>query len=362
MARLRMAVVGVGHLGQSHARILAGLPEVELVGVVDVDPDQAQTVAARTGSRAYTDFRQILGAVDAATVVVPTIHHYAVASEFLARGVPVLVEKPLAPTVEQAQQLVDLANRHHTILQVGHIERFNPAYEELRSRPIQPKFVEAERHGPFTGRSTDIGAVLDLMIHDIDLLLNLVGAPVVQVDAIGAAVFGGHEDMVNARLVFATGCVATLTASRMSRQPKRRLRIWAPEGYAGLDFVTRRLTLVQPSAEVRERGLDLGRLDPALRTLLKDEVFGRYLEMLHLDCNQGDQLTRELQHFIRCVQTGSTPRVSGEDGRDAVAVAERILSCVRTHAWNGVKDGPVGPWQLPRPRGQLFTSQNRAAA
>lgn len=362
MARLRMAVVGVGHLGQSHARILAGLPEVELVGVVDVDPDQAQAVAARTGSRAYTDYRAVLDCVDAVTVVVPTIHHYAVASEFLARGVPTLVEKPLAPTVEQAQQLVDLAERHRTILQVGHIERFNPAFEELAARPIQPKFVEAERHGPFTGRSTDIGAVLDLMIHDIDLLLSLIGAPVERVEAIGAAVFGGHEDMVNARLVFATGCVATLTASRMTRQPKRRLRIWAPEGYAGLDFVTRRLTLVQPSQEVRQRGLDLGRLDPSLRSILKDEVFGRYLEVLHLDCNHGDQLTRELQHFVRCVQTGTTPRVTGAAGRDAVALAERILGCVRTHAWNGTSDGPVGPWQLPSSAGQLFTTPVRAAA
>ena len=173
MGRLRVAVVGVGHLGQSHARVLAGLPDVELVGVADVNAAQARAVAERCRTTPYDDWRPLVPLVDAATVVVPTRDHFSVASEFLRRGVPLLVEKPLAATLEQAEELVALAAAGGALLQVGHIERFNPAYEALLRCPIQPKFVECERHGPFTGRSTDIGVVFDLMIHDLDLLLAL---------------------------------------------------------------------------------------------------------------------------------------------------------------------------------------------
>ena len=169
------------------------------------------------------------------------------------------------------------------------------------------------------------------MIHDLDLLLDLVGGPVVEVSAVGAAVFGRHEDMANARLRFANGCVAHLTASRMSPNPKRKLRIWAPEGYAGIDFVQRRITLVQPSAELRRRGIPPARLEPAKRQQLQNQIFTRYLETLDLDCDQGDQLTRELDHFLTCVRTGATPRVSGEDGRDAIALATRVLDSMKPH-------------------------------
>jgi predicted dehydrogenase len=293
----------------------------------------------------------LIGQVDAATIVTPTTYHHSIAREFLSHGIPVLVEKPLALNLQQAGELVDLSRRHQTILQVGHIERFNPAYEELRSRPITPKFIEMERHGTFTGRSTDIGVVLDLMIHDLDLLLDLVGGPVAEVEAIGATAFGGHEDMVNARLRFASGCVAHLTASRMSPNSKRKLRIWAPEGYAGIDFVRKHLTLVQPSEELRRRQLDLNSLP---REQLKGEVFTRHLQTLELDCNHGDQLTRELEDFVGCVQSGLQPRVTGEAGRDAIALAERILQSVNTHRWNNSADGPIGPNFLPEPQGSLF--------
>jgi predicted dehydrogenase len=239
---------------------------------------------------------------------------------------------------------------------VGHIERFNPAFEELVRRPIRPKFVEAERHGPFTGRSVDIGAVLDLMIHDLDLLLSLIGSRVRTVSAVGAAVFGGHEDMVNARLEFENGCVAHVTASRITRHPKRRLRIWAPEGYAGIDFVTRKLTLVQQTEDVRRNGLKVDHMDAAAKARLKDELFGRYLQVLNLDGDRkGDQLTAELKHFVDCVRTGNRPRVSGEDGRDALELAERVLTALRNHPWEGSAEGPLGPGGLPQPAGFLFT-------
>src|SRR5262245_6118650 len=356
MTRLRMAVIGVGHLGQHHARILAGLPDVELVGVVDANPDQARTIAGRLGTTAFEHFEPLLGRVDAVSVVTPTIFHHQVASAFLNAGTPVLVEKPVCRTVAEATDLIELAEKANVALQVGHIERFNPAFEELARRPIVPKFVEAERHGPFTGRSVDIGAVLDLMIHDLDLLLALIGGPVRSVSAVGAAVFGGHEDMVNARLEFANGCVAHVTASRISPRPKRRLRIWAPEGYAGIDFVSRKLTLVQPGEEVRRYGLRVDKLDAVAKARLKDEVFGRYLQVLHLDGDRkNDQLTSELKHFLECVRTGRRPRVTGEDGRDALELAERVLAALRAHQWEGRTDGPIGPGAMPKPSGWLFT-------
>ena len=355
MTRLRMAVVGVGHLGQHHARILADLPDVELVGVADANSDQAQLIADRLGTTAFDNFEPLLDQVDAVSVVTPTIYHHHVAAAFLKQGVPVLVEKPVCRTVAEADNLINLAQRAGVPFQVGHIERFNPAFEDLARRPIVPKFVEAERHGPFTGRSTDIGAVLDLMIHDLDLLLSLIGGPVRNVSAVGASVFGGHEDMVNARLEFENGCVAHVTASRISQRPKRRLRVWAPEGYAGIDFVSRKLTLVQAGEELRRHGLRVDKMDGATKARLKDEVFGRYLQVLHLDEDRKcDQLTSELRHFVDCVKTGRRPRVSGEDGRDALELAERILAAVRCHQWNGTADGPVGAGAFPRPSGLLF--------
>ena len=363
--RLRTAVIGVGHLGQHHARILAGLPDVELVGVADSNPEQARQVAAKLGTAAHDHFEPLLDQVDAVSVVTPTVHHHHVAAAFLKAGVPVLVEKPVCRTVAEADDLIRLAAEADVPLQVGHIERFNPAFEDLARRPIVPKFVEAERHGPYTGRSVDIGAVLDLMIHDLDLLLALVGGPVRHVSAVGAAVFGGHEDMVNARLEFANGCVAHVTASRISPRPKRRLRVWAPEGYAGIDFVSRKLTLVQPGDEVRRHGLRPERMDAGSRARLKDEVFGRYLQVRQIDEDRkGDQLTAELRHFVDCVRSGRRPRVTGEDGRDALGLAERVLAAVRAHQWEGRPDGPTGLGGFPRPSGWLFppASDRREAA
>jgi predicted dehydrogenase len=363
MPPLRMAVIGVGHLGQAHARVLSTLDDVELVGVADVSAAQARQVADRHNTRAYTHYGPLLDQADAACIVVPTCHHHSVATSFLQRGIPLLIEKPIAPTVEQAAELVDLARRKGVPLQVGHIERFNPAFEALCGRPIRPKFVECERHGPFTGRSTDIGAVLDLMIHDLDLINALDGSEAVSVEAMGITVFGGQEDLVNARLRFASGCVAHVTASRISPLPKRRLRMWAAEGYAGIDFMQGRLALVQPTDELRHHGLNVANLDPARRGALKDEIFTRYLVSHEQVCSAADdQLTRELKHFVDCVRTGSRPRVSGEDGLAAVALATRILASLREHQWEGRPDGPTGPTNMPQPIGRLIERDGRAAA
>jgi predicted dehydrogenase len=354
MSRLRVAVIGVGHLGKEHARILASMADVELVGVADVNSEQAQAVARRLNTQAFTEPWPLLNLVDAASIVVPTSHHLTVAAQFLRRQIPLLVEKPLANHPADAETLVDLAEKTGTLLQVGHIERFNPAFEELLRRPLQPKFVTCERLGPFTGRSTDIGVVLDLMIHDLDLLLTLVKSPVTAVQAMGISLFGGHEDVANARLHFANGCVAQLSASRASPTPLRRMHVWAPEGFAGIDSTRRRLSLIQPSAELRRHGLDPARLDPAGRARLKEDLFSRHLETLHIDGHAQDQLTCELRHFVDCVRQGTTPRVGGRDGLAAVTLAQHILDSLRSHSWNGATAGPAGPNQLPPPLGVLF--------
>jgi predicted dehydrogenase len=352
-----MAVVGVGHLGKEHARILAGLEAVELVGVADINAEQARAVADRLGTQPFNDYRPLLDRVDAVSVVVPTSEHFTVASECLARGLPVLVEKPLAATLEEAEALVELAERQRVPLQVGHIERFNPAFEELLARPLQPRFVACQRVGPFSGRSADVGVVLDLMIHDLDLLLALVRSPVRRVEAVGVSLFGVPEDVANARLHFVNGCVADVTASRASPAPQRAMHVWAPEGYARVDFRTRRLTLVQPSAQLRRRGLDSGSL-----ARLREELFGRHLEVRELDLEQGDQLTRELQDFVRCVRSGEEPRVGGTAGLNAMALASRVLDSLRSHAWDGWGQGPTGPLDLPAPLGPLFPPEPGEAA
>jgi predicted dehydrogenase len=361
MPRLRVGVVGVGHLGKEHARILAGLPAVELVGVADRRAAQAAQVAERCGARAFPDHAALLPLVDAAVIAVPTENHHAVALDFLQRGIPLLIEKPLASTLAQAEEIVGLAERQRVPLQVGHIERFNPAFEELLRRPLRPRYVRAERLGGYSGRSTDVGVVFDLMIHDLDLLLALTRSPVQSVEALGASLLGGHEDMAQARVRFADGCVADLSASRVHPTPVRRLQAWGPEGYAGVDFAARRVTLMQPASHL-QRGFDARRLEAAALTAFRAELFGKHVETLELSCAGGDQLTCELEEFTTSVRTGRRPRVDGVAGREAVALAETVLKSLHEHAWEGDAGGPVGPWQTPLPIGPLFTSPASAEA
>jgi predicted dehydrogenase len=362
MAPLRMAVIGVGHLGKEHARILAGLPDVKLVGVADIHAAQAESVAQRCGTRPYADHRPLIEQVDAAVVVVPTTYHHLVASDFLRGGIPVLVEKPLTTDVTQAHELVELGRRHGAVLQVGHIERFNPAFEALQSRPLHPKYITSERVGPYSGRSTDIGAVLDLMIHDIDLVLALVGSEAVSVEGLGLSVLGGHEDMATARVTFANGCVADFTASRVAAAPVRCMKLWGAEGFATVDFAGRRLTLMQPSEALCQHRSGDRLFDRATLATLKQDLLGRHLQMLELDCGGGDQLTRELQEFIGCVRTGARPRAGGEEGRDAVALATRIISSLEEHRWDGRMDGAKGPHGLATLAGHLFRAVDGQAA
>ena len=349
MNRLKVGVVGVGHLGRHHARILATMPNVELVGVVDGRPEQARAVAEACKTEAYTDYRDLLDRVDAVSVAVPTSAHREVAGAFLQRGIPTLVEKPLATTLLEAEQLVELADFAGTPLQVGHIERFNPALSALDGLPFRPKYIAAERLGTYTFRSTDIGVVLDLMIHDIDLVLSMVDAPVKSVAAVGVGVFGEHEDVANARVEFEDGTVANLTASRASFQAVRKMRLFGPEGYVTLDFAAKQGTIVRPSDRLRRGEIDLDGLDLTQPLAVKERIFGKILRVDQVQAEGREPLALELEDFVQAARTGSRPKVSGYDALRAIRLADQVLRSLRSHAWEGRLDGPTGPSDLPEP-------------
>src|SRR4051794_10271068 len=335
MKRLRVGVVGVGHLGQHHARILASLPGVELVAVADSRPGQAQAIADKYGTRAVGDYRQLLDHVDAVSVAVPTVLHREVAGTFLSRGIPTLVEKPLASTLAEAELLLSLSHSTGAILQVGHIERFNPALSALQQMPIRPKYLSAERLSTYTFRSTDIGVVLDLMIHDIDLILSMISSPVRSVSAVGVSLFGEHEDVANARIEFEDGTVATLTASRASYLAMRKMRIWGTEGYASLDFAAKQATLVQPSAEFLRGEIDMEGVDLGQPAAVKDHLFGKILRVDQVQTAGREPLALELEDFVRAVRGESKPRVGGEDAVRAMRLADQVLRSLNAHHWDG---------------------------
>jgi predicted dehydrogenase len=340
MKPLRVAVVGVGHLGQNHARILSTMPGVQLVGVADASAERAAAVAARCHTAALGDYRRLLGGVDAVVVAVPTVFHREVAGAFVARGIATLVEKPMAATLAEAEELVGLARAAGTVLQVGHIERFNPALQALERLAVRPEYINAERLSTFTFRSTDIGVVLDLMIHDLDLILAMVPSPVRSVAAVGLSVFGEHEDVANARIDFEDGSVANVTASRASDQAVRKMRIWGAEGYASLDFAARAAKLVRPSDSLRRGRLELDGLDLSQPAAVKAHVFGTLLRVDRVTCEGPEPLALELEDFIAAARGDSHPRVGGEDGLRAMRLADQVLRSLESHQW-GVADAPA---------------------
>jgi predicted dehydrogenase len=327
--------VGVGHLGQHHARIFAAMPGVELVAVADSRAEQAQAVASRCGTIALGDYREMLDRVDAVTIAVPTVLHREAAGPFLSRGIATLVEKPMAASAAESERLVEDARAGGAVLQVGHIERFNPALRALEKMPIRPKFINAERLSTYTFRSTDIGVVLDLMIHDLDLLLSFITAPVRSVSAVGVSLFGEHEDVATARIEFEDGCVANVTASRASYTPTRKMRIWGAEGYASLDFAAKKGTLVRPSEQLKRGKLDLAGVDLTQPAAVREHLFGKVLRVDKVEPEPLEPLALELSDFVNAARRLSRPRVSGDDALRAVRLADQVLRSLETHRWNG---------------------------
>jgi predicted dehydrogenase len=303
--RIRTAVVGVGYLGGFHAEKYAALPNSELVAVVDVDAERAESVATRLGTRAFAGHRDIIGKVDAVSIAVPTQSHYEVARDFLRNGVGVLLEKPMTTTLEEADDLIRIARESDAVLQIGHLERFNPVVVALDDILNDPRFIESIRIAPFKPRGTDVNVVLDLMIHDIDIIQNIIRSPIKRIDSIGAPVFTEEEDIANARIQFENGCVANVTASRISMKSERRMRIFQPDAYITMDFQNKRVAVFRKGD---------GEMFPGIPNVSIDQ---RELE-------QGDVLKAEIESFLEAVAGRRQPVVTGEDGRRALETAIRI--------------------------------------
>jgi len=312
-APLRTAVIGVGYLGRFHAQKYAQLAGSKLVGVVDANSDARTKVAAELSAQAFGDYRDLFGKVDAVSLAVPTPMHHAIGCELLRNGIDVLIEKPIATTVSEARELVDLAQKHGRVLQVGHLERFNPAVLAAAERLRTPRFVESHRLAPFKQRGTDVSVVLDLMIHDIDLIQELVGTPIESIDAVGATVFSGEIDIVNARLRFKGGCVANTTASRISLKQERKIRIFQDDAYLSVDMQQKILTVI--------RKKDQAPVESPAQVSIEEESF-----------DQGDALLAEIEAFLKAVRERSTPVVTGEDGLRALETAMKITALVQKSA------------------------------
>ena len=309
MERLRAAVIGVGYLGRFHAQKYATLPDCALVGVVDQRPEAAAQVASELGVGAFADYRELLGKVDAVSIVTPTPLHFEIARAFLEHGAHVLVEKPITETVTQAQQLIMLARQRGRVLQVGHLERFNPVIIAAEPRLRAPRFIECQRLAPFRERGTDVNVVLDLMIHDLDIVQSIVASEIVAVDAIGTPVFSGEIDIANARIRFANGCVTNATASRVSLKTERKLRIFQDDAYLSLDLQQKILTVIrkQPGGEGEGR----------LPVSIEEQSF-----------EQGDALRSEIIAFLASCRHEAPVVVSGEDGMRALRTAVAISAAV----------------------------------
>jgi predicted dehydrogenase len=307
-----MAVIGVGHFGQFHAEKISALDNATLVGIADTNVKQARKIAKKHGAEAVPDFRDLFGRIDAACVVVPTRFHYEVASACLENGIHVLVEKPITDELESAKKLVALSIQHERVLQVGHLVRFSGVVEALRRQIKRPLYIDSVRIAPYKPRGTDVNVILDLMVHDLDLILSLVDAPLVSLDAAGAPVISPSEDIASARLKFANGCIANITASRISLKTERKMRIFEPDTYVTVDFDAQRIRTLRKGK---------GSLLPGIPKIDNEEQ----------QYDEGDALEQEISSFVDAIASGRAPVVSGEDGVKALEAALQVNESLRAH-------------------------------
>jgi predicted dehydrogenase len=335
---VQAAVIGVGHLGRHHARLMKEVPGAELVAVVDSREEQGRAVGKDLGVPWFASADELPASVRAVSVAVPTSLHHAIVCPLLERGLHVLVEKPMAATPEEARAMAELARKGSLVLQVGHVERFNPALSVMKRLHVQPRFIQAERLAPFTYRALDVSVVMDLMIHDVDIVLQLAAAPLERVDAVGSAVLGREVDIASARLQFENGCVANITASRVSFEPVRKTRVFGEDTFVSMDFATRRAFVVRKAA-----GFSLGSLSQASAAALPQKAsFKEFIQQGILDTEQIDMdatnpLQEELTAFIAAVRgvppPGGRAGVPASDGLAAMDVAFRISEQIRAHRW-----------------------------
>jgi predicted dehydrogenase len=331
MGKIRTAVVGAGKMGSIHARIYRQLKGCELVGVVDVDSSRAGKLAKKYKCSAFGDCADILGKVDAVTIATPTITHYELAKVFIENGVAVLIEKPLVFDVAQGRELVELAEGKGVVVGVGHSERCNPVVQALKRLEIEPKFIESTRISPYPFRSTDVGVVMDVMIHDIDIILSLAASKIEKVDAVGVSVIDEQEDICNARIVFESGCIANVTASRLALKTERKVRVFSRQAYLSLDYLKKTGTIVRaaPNVDVVEKVREMRRKGGP--GLLKMD-WAKLLKVDRLDIDDAEPLRLEQESFLRAVAGEvERPEVSAAEGLAAVECADRILGCISKH-------------------------------
>src|SRR5262245_27774599 len=311
--KLKTAVIGVGHLGQAHARIYASLPEADLVAVSDTNEAQGRGIAERYNTRFVRDYRELFDSVQAVSVATPTVNHCEITCACLEAGLDVLVEKPISRTLEEADEMIRLAQSKGLVLQVGHIERFNPAFIALQKQIKHPRFFEAHRMGIFTPRSLDIDVVMDLMVHELDIISTLVQSDVVKLEAVGIPILTPKVDLANARLEFANGCIANITASRVSGERLRKLRVFQPNEYYSLDYAEQQVGMARLSFPKIEYGMP--------------EILAQALQV-----EKREPLLAEIESFIAAVLQRETPVVTGADGRFALAIALEVLDKIRNHS------------------------------
>ncbi len=326
----RIGVIGTGHIGRLHARILSEVAAGEFCCVYDNNVEAASEVARTYGIRAATSFEDFVQSVDAATVATPTPFHFSIGKQLLEAGRHALIEKPITETTADANALVELARQHGLALQVGHVERFNPVLSALESQLHQPRFIESHRLSPFPNRSTEIGVVLDLMIHDLEIILHLVRSPLVSVDAVGVSVLSSSEDIANARLRFENGCVANLTASRVSPERMRKIRVFQEDCYLSLDYMRQEGFIYRMAEEHQKESSLLTKLFSSGDTIVS-EFAGRKIVREPVPIEKGEPLKRELADFVRCAKAGAQPKVSGREGTAALELALDITQRIQAH-------------------------------
>ncbi len=335
-AKIKVAVLGTGSLGKEHARIYAQLAAagvVEFVGIYDLVPETARKIAEKLGVRAFTSVPEIAAVVDALSIVTPTTTHYDLAKTLLAQGKHVLVEKPMTDSTEQAADLIQLARQHRCVLQVGHVERFNPVFKYLETVATEPRFIETHRLSPFPARSTDIGVVLDLMIHDLDVVLAFVKSTVISVDAVGIPVLSKSEDIANARLRFANGCVANMTVSRVSPERMRKIRVFSGgpmTSYISLDYRAQEGFIYRIARDGEEESSLLKKLLHAKDSTIVSEFAGKRIVREPVPIAKDEPLKLELEHFVECVREQQTPAVSGESAKRALDLAFEITRQIQS--------------------------------
>lgn len=349
MSRLRVAVVGAGHLGRIHAKLLKQHSSVEIVGVVDPVAAARALVESDLQLPTYAEIESVIDRIDACVIAAPTTHHYRLATQMLRQSVHCLVEKPLVLSAAEAIDLVDLAEQMGLVLQVGHVERFNPAWQAAQISLRDTRYVETQRCSGFSGRSTDIGVVLDLMIHDLDLVLQLTDAPIRRVEAFGQALLGKHEDWASARIVFDDGCIASLKASRVAPQPLRTMHAVTPQGWVDIDFSGPSARVIEPCAAIAQHEVDFDQLAPDQKQSVRESLFAHWLPKRDLEVVPCNAILEEQKDFVQAIESFGAPQVTGAQAARTLEVAERILTCIERHTWYGPSShlDQIGPMALP---------------